>query len=217
MLFDLDGTLADSELLTDRAIRDVMKRHGHPGVRLPPRQTRGRTWDDIAAVLRKDFALAASRRALAAELAARWADGIDSVKPIPGARGAVARAARHVRIGVVSSSPAALVERLLARILGGRQLDRVVPPAARISADDVTRGKPHPEGYLLAARRLGVKPAECLVFEDSRAGLEAARAAGMRSAVVLHRCAEPTVCKRLASLSFRDYRALPAGFFRGPR
>lgn len=46
-------------------------------------------------------------------------------------------------------------------------------------AEDVTRGKPDPEPYLLAARQLGVDPARCVVFEDAPAGLQAGRAAGM--------------------------------------
>lgn len=50
-----------------------------------------------------------------------------------------------------------------------------------ISADDITRGKPHPEPYLLAATKLGVDPARCVVFEDAPAGLEAGRRAGMRT------------------------------------
>jgi sugar-phosphatase len=52
-------------------------------------------------------------------------------------------------------------------------------PEVLITADDVRRSKPHPDGYLAAAARLGVEPAECLVFEDAPAGIEAALAAGM--------------------------------------
>ncbi|MGY1434446.1 HAD-IA family hydrolase [Streptomyces reniochalinae] len=50
-----------------------------------------------------------------------------------------------------------------------------------IAADDITRGKPHPEPYLLAARKLGADPARCVVFEDAPAGLTAGRGAGMRT------------------------------------
>ncbi|MFF7165733.1 HAD family hydrolase [Streptomyces sp. NPDC008086] len=52
-------------------------------------------------------------------------------------------------------------------------------PKTLIAADDITRGKPDPEPYLLAARQLGVDPAHCVVFEDAPAGLQAGRAAGM--------------------------------------
>jgi mannitol-1-/sugar-/sorbitol-6-phosphatase len=52
-------------------------------------------------------------------------------------------------------------------------------PDVLITSDDISRSKPHPEGYLLAAERVGVAPADCLVIEDAHAGIEAARAAGM--------------------------------------
>jgi len=54
-------------------------------------------------------------------------------------------------------------------------------PRVLVCADEIQHGKPHPEGYLSAAKRLGRAAAECVVIEDAPAGLEAARAAGMRS------------------------------------
>lgn len=66
------------------------------------------------------------------------------------------------------------------RRLAEARLDAVgILPKTLIAADDITRGKPDPEPYLLAARQLGVDPAHCVVFEDAPAGLEAGRAAGM--------------------------------------
>ncbi|MEU9987942.1 HAD family hydrolase [Streptomyces sp. NPDC007971] len=66
------------------------------------------------------------------------------------------------------------------RRLAEARLDAVgILPKTLISADDITRGKPDPEPYLLAARQLGVDPARCVVFEDAPAGLQAGRAAGM--------------------------------------
>ncbi|AYN42277.1 HAD family hydrolase [Streptomyces dangxiongensis] len=66
------------------------------------------------------------------------------------------------------------------RRLAEARLDAVgISPKSLVSADDVTRGKPDPEPYLLAARQLGVDPARCVVFEDAPAGLRAGRAAGM--------------------------------------
>jgi sugar-phosphatase len=53
-----------------------------------------------------------------------------------------------------------------------------VPPSVLITADDVARGKPHPDPFLAAAERLGADPARCLVVEDAPMGLKAARAAG---------------------------------------
>ncbi|MEW2250248.1 HAD family hydrolase [Streptomyces sp. NPDC058733] len=66
------------------------------------------------------------------------------------------------------------------RRLAEARLDAVgILPKTLIAADDITCGKPDPEPYLLAARRLGVDPARCVVFEDAPAGLQAGRAAGM--------------------------------------
>ncbi len=55
-----------------------------------------------------------------------------------------------------------------------------------VTQDDVVNGKPHPEIFLYAARRMGVRPERCLVFEDSHLGIEAARSAGMAFVVVKH-------------------------------
>jgi sugar-phosphatase len=62
---------------------------------------------------------------------------------------------------------------------------QLVPPSVLVTADDVVHGKPHPEPFLEAARRLGVDPRRCLVVEDAPRGLEAARAAGCFTLAVL--------------------------------
>ncbi|WP_406228651.1 HAD family hydrolase [Streptomyces anthocyanicus] len=68
------------------------------------------------------------------------------------------------------------------RRLAEARLDAVgILPKTLVAADDITRGKPDPEPYLLGARALGVDPADCVVFEDAPAGLQAGRAAGMRT------------------------------------
>lgn len=80
-------------------------------------------------------------------------------------------------------------------------------PKTLIAADDITRGKPDPEPYLLAARTLGVDPAHCVVFEDAPAGLQAGRAAGMRTVALAatHQAHELT-----ADLVVEDLSALSA-------
>ncbi|GHI96719.1 HAD family hydrolase [Streptomyces olivaceus] len=68
------------------------------------------------------------------------------------------------------------------RRLAQARLDAVgILPKTLVAADDITRGKPDPEPYLLGARALGADPAACVVFEDAPAGLQAGRAAGMRT------------------------------------
>ncbi|GHC11169.1 MULTISPECIES: HAD family hydrolase [Streptomyces] len=80
-------------------------------------------------------------------------------------------------------------------------------PKTLVAADDITRGKPDPEPYLLAARMLGVAPADCVVFEDAPAGLQAGRAAGMTTVALAttHRAEELT-----ADLVVKDLSALSA-------
>ncbi|MGX1094641.1 sugar-phosphatase [Streptomyces albogriseolus] len=80
-------------------------------------------------------------------------------------------------------------------------------PKTLVAADDIIRGKPDPEPYLLAARMLGVAPADCVVFEDAPAGLQAGRAAGMTTVALAttHRAEELT-----ADLVVKDLSALSA-------
>jgi beta-phosphoglucomutase-like phosphatase (HAD superfamily) len=74
-------------------------------------------------------------------------------------------------------------------------------------------GKPDPEGFLLAARALGVEPAESVVFEDSEAGLLAARAAGMRSMFITCVAADIPENSARATATFTDYERLPPRFW----
>ncbi len=105
------------------------------------------------------------------------------------------------RWAIVTSAPRALAEVLLARAA-------LPAPAVLVTSDDVRANKPAPDGYLLAARLLGARPATCLVVEDSAPGVLSATAAGMRVVAVAngHSRAFPhgaTVVDRLEHLHFR--------------
>jgi sugar-phosphatase len=94
------------------------------------------------------------------------------------------------------------------RRLAEARLDAVgILPKTLIAADDITRGKPDPEPYLLAARELGVDPSHCVVFEDAPAGLQAGRAAGMTT-VALTTTHQPH--ELVADLVVTDLSALSA-------
>ncbi|MGA5572711.1 HAD family hydrolase [Streptomyces pseudogriseolus] len=103
------------------------------------------------------------------------------------------------RWAVVTSATRRLAEARLAAV--------GILPKTLIAADDITRGKPDPEPYLLAARTLGVDPADCVAFEDAPAGLQAGRAAGMTTVALAttHRAEELT-----ADLVVKDLSALSA-------
>ena len=210
LLFDLDGTLVDTENQTDEAIEAVVARHGVAGFSLPQVETRGRTWDHVAETVRSQTGIDVSVAALTEELLVHWSAVTAGAVAIPGAPQALrAAAASGLMLAVVSSSPRAVIARFLERL----EVAELVAPGARIGGDDVKRGKPDPEGFLMAARALGVDPAEALVFEDSRAGLLAARAAGMRSMFVTCCAGDIAANAAIATASFTDYRALPSGFW----
>ena len=210
LLFDLDGTLVDTETHTDQAIDAVVARHGITGFALPPTETRGRTWEHVAEVIRTRTAIDLPTAVLTAELLAHWNAATADAKPIPGAPDALrAAAARKLKLAVVSSSPRAVIGRFLEKL----GVAHLVDERARIGADDVRNGKPDPEGFLMAACALEVDPDESLVFEDSRAGLLAARAAGMRSMFVTCCAGDIAENAALATASLTHYRALPSSFW----
>jgi len=212
VLFDLDGTLIDTETQTDRAIETVASRHGVHGFSLPPAQTRGVRWLEVAETMRQRTGIGHPAEALAGELVDEWMVFVREAPALPGATDAcLTAAAAGLRLAIVSSSPRSVID-YFAEKLG---VAASVPPGARIGADSVSRGKPDPEGFLKAASALGVIPAECLVFEDSRAGLTAARAAGMRTMFITC-CADDVEEKRqLATGMLVDYQRLPPGFWSG--
>jgi len=208
-LFDMDGTLIDSEVHTDTAIRVIGERHGVADFALPHTETRGRTWGHIANVLKARAGIAADASALADEMLVYWSEIAADVTPIPGAPEALREAAHSLRLGVVSSSPRVVIDSFLARL----GVDDCIDRAARIGGDNVRASKPDPDGYLKGARALGVAPAESLVFEDSQAGLLAARAAGMRSMFITCCAADIPGNTALATASTRDYLSLPPRFW----
>jgi sugar-phosphatase len=164
LLFDLDGVLVDSLAAVNRSWRWWAARHG-----LDPEPflgSHGRPTRESIAELAPDL----DADAEAAVVDEREATDTDGVVALPGARAVLATDGAKA---IVTSG----IRRLaLARL----QAARLTPPAVLITADIVRQGKPSPEPYLLAAARLGVQPADCIVFEDAPAGVQAGKAAGMR-------------------------------------
>ena len=164
LLFDLDGVLADS---TASVVRHWSRWAARRGLDVDAllRVVHGRRAIDV--IREVTPALDAE-----AELAGAERDAPGGVVALPGAAALLARLpARHWAV-VTSGVRAVALARLRACALP-------VPPLL-VAADEIARGKPDPEGYLTAAARRGVAPADCVVVEDAPPGLAAARAAGMR-------------------------------------
>jgi len=171
VLFDLDGVLVESRDATERVWLDWALKHGIDEEQLRSAMHGVRSADVVRALLPDLDAVAVSE-----EIEARQAADVDGLRAIAGAVGAL-QALRADRVAVVTSATRPLALARLAAV-------GIEPPAVMVFADDVARGKPDPEGYLTAARRLGADPAEALVVEDAPPGIEAGRAAGMATVAV---------------------------------
>jgi len=172
LLFDMDGTIISSIAAAERIWGAWAAAHGLDVESFLPTIHGARSVDTIA-----NLALPgvdAQAEALGITLA-EIAD-VDGIVEISGA-GDFLRSLPQASWAVVTSAPLALATRRL-------QAAGMPVPAVLVTAEDVAVGKPHPAGYLLAAQRLGVDIADCLVFEDADVGIRAGEAAGADVVVV---------------------------------
>ncbi|MGH7373269.1 MAG: HAD family hydrolase [Candidatus Rokuibacteriota bacterium] len=180
VVFDMDGVLVDSEPFGFEALRRVMARHGLPYTEQENAEFLGRTTLESCRTLKARHGLPESAETLADWYIEGMLELIGRAPiPMPGVPEVLQRIrASGYRMALASSAEPRLIEANLAA-LSLRSLFEAV-----VSGTQVPRGKPAPDVFLAAAERLGVAPADCLVIEDSRNGLLAAKAAGMRCAVV---------------------------------
>lgn len=210
VLFDLDGTLISTEVHTDTTVTAVAARYGVTGYSLPHFETHGRTWMHVAETMLAQTSIRIPAATLAADLLEYWNEAVRAAPQIPGAAQAMQAAVESgLTLAVVSSSPRSVIDYFVTQL----GVADCVGAQARIGGDAVQAGKPDPAAFLLAARALGVEPAEALVFEDSRAGLQAARAAGMRSIFITCCAAEIPDNTLLATATCTDYHSLPPRFW----
>lgn len=180
VVFDCDGTLADTEPISDRAWADVLVERGYVPTEEDARATVGRPYRETFAHFAARVPLGdpdAFRTALRARFLTRFAtelelfaDAIDLLRTV---------AARGVPVGVASSSTHAHVVRVLDRA----QVTDLV--GVVVGSDDVRNHKPHPEPYLRAAAALGVDPVGAVAIEDTDVGVASARAAGLYTIAVV--------------------------------
>ena len=169
VLFDMDGTLVDSDAAVERSWRAWAREYdvdaGQVLAAMP-----GHPAADTAARMRPDLDGPAIEAAARAQLEREY-DDLDDVVAAPGAHALIVALERLGRLWAVVTSADA---RLAAARLGAAGITAPV----LVDREAVAEGKPDPEGYRLAAARLGVDPHECLVVEDTATGAAAGRAAG---------------------------------------
>ena len=167
VLFDLDGVLIDSTRCVERHWRQWAASHGLDADAILQMAHGVRNVDTM-----RRIAPHLDVEKEAAEFAAHEVADAEGVVAIDGAVSLLS-GLKGARWAVVTSCGAEL-----ARVR--MQTAGLATPPLLITGDDVTRGKPEPEPYLLAASRLGLQPAECIVIEDAPAGIQAGKRAGMQ-------------------------------------
>jgi len=220
IIFDFDGVITDSEILHFRAFNAVLARHG---VKL----TRQEYYRDYLGMSDVDCfkaliaegrlqidesrigALVAGKTRVFEELARTEGSIIEGVREF-----LKMLAQNYVRMAICSGALRAEIEMILEEANLRHYFEEIV------SAEEVTRGKPHPDGFLLALKKLNspgnhpIGPSQCVVIEDSRWGLQAANAAGMRTVAVTNTYEADQltnadkIVQRLDTLTVGDLQAL---------
>ncbi|MFB7776951.1 HAD-IA family hydrolase [Streptomyces bauhiniae] len=170
LLLDMDGTLVNSDAVVERIWRRWAAAQGLDGDEVMS-VVHGRQGHASMALLLPERPVEENLVDNARMLAEETAD-VDGVIEVPGAT---------AFLGALTGAPHALVTSADVALSTARMAAAGLPlPAIRVTAESVGASKPDPEGFLKGAAELGIDPADCVVFEDSGAGIAAGRAAGMR-------------------------------------
>jgi HAD superfamily hydrolase (TIGR01509 family) len=174
VVFDLDGVLIDSEERWDGARRAVVAERGGTWRDGATEAMLGMSSREWPLYLRDELGVPLEPEAIDAAVVEKLLAGYrDDLPLLPGGADTVRALAERWPLGLASSSNAPVIELVLAEA-GVAGCFR-----AWVSSEEVARGKPAPDVYLEAGRRLGVEPARCVAVEDSSNGIRAAAAAGM--------------------------------------
>jgi sugar-phosphatase len=187
-MFDMDGTLLDSQKSFDRIWGRWSRRNGVDYTKAAALMRGGRAFD----IVRRFAPLCPDPRREARSVEEEELIDLDDTTAIAGAKEFLAKLP-DARWTIVTSA----IRELARARLNAAGLPY---PDTLIAAEDVAEGKPSPVGYRLGARRLGCEPADCIVFEDTVSGVVAAEAAGARVVIV---AAEPSRASETLSLSGR--------------
>jgi HAD superfamily hydrolase (TIGR01509 family) len=175
VVFDLDGVIVDSEHVWEEVRAAYTREAGREYTDRATRDMMGMSSLEWSAYMASELGVPGTPEEINAAVVERMLARYGEAPPlIPGAAEAVRAIAARRPVGIASSSNPELIE----VVLRASGLAEVVSVA--VSSEDVAHGKPAPDVYLEAARRLGVEPSRCAAVEDSHNGIRSARAAGMR-------------------------------------
>jgi HAD superfamily hydrolase (TIGR01509 family) len=175
VVFDLDGVVIQSEEVWDEVREELTRGRGGRYGPEAQRTMMGMSSPEWSVYMHAELGIPDPPEEINTEVVRRMdARYRERVPLIPGAFAAVERVAARWRLAVASSSNRALIDAVLELSGLGRFFQ------ATVSSEEVGRGKPAPDVYLEAAKRLGVAPEACAAVEDSHNGIRSAKAAGMR-------------------------------------
>ena len=187
VVFDLDGVLLDTEELWDEARRRFSEERGADWPEDAQRAMMGMSSPEWSRYMHDVVGVPDSPEKVSAEVVKRLEALYREELPlVPGSLEAVERIATHWPLGIASSSNRPLID-LFLELTGTSDLFR-----ATVSSEEVSRGKPAPDVYLEAARRLRVAPTSTTAIEDSENGIRSAAAAGMRVIAIPNRVFLPS-------------------------
>ncbi len=209
VIFDMDGTLVDSEVLTEPAIMAFCHENGIDDANIACSEFFGASWASIEQRIVDYYPQLASNPNIATRLHEIFHKlGKDNPPAlINKASESVIAAHALMPTAIISSSYRESVEETIRRM----GIEEHVTYYA--GADDYGEPKPAPHGFLKAAEVLQTAPQNCLVFEDSIAGIRAAKTAGMRVVAVTFRSNDVSQATKLADLAITDFSELDENFF----
>ncbi len=182
VVFDLDGVLIDSERLWDQARREVVARHDGRWLDDATAAMQGMSSPEWSGYLRDTLAVDLTQDQIIDLVVADLLERYRRALPLlPGAIQAVRRIGQRWPLGLASSANRVVIDYVLAAA-GLREAFQ-----ATVSSEEVPRGKPEPDVYLEAARRLGQSPQACAAVEDSASGIRSAIAAGLAVVAIPNR------------------------------
>jgi HAD superfamily hydrolase (TIGR01509 family) len=179
VVFDLDGVLIDSEQVWNEVREQLAHERGGRWSERAQRDMMGMSSPEWSRYMHDVIGLPESAEEINREVVAQMLDRFAGSPPwIPGALDVVRKLSESWPLGLASSSNRELID----AVLNAGGIAELF--AATVSSEEVARGKPAPDVYVEAARRLGVDPADCTAIEDSHNGILSAKAAGMRCVAI---------------------------------
>jgi len=202
ILFDMDGTLVDSTQIVERAWGNWAARHN---LSLPHILAFSHGRPTLSTL--EHFRPGKDHSSDLEELARFEETETAGILAVPGAT-------EILRVMQTQNHPWALVTSAWRKLAETRVLAAGLPlPTVIVPIDEIQNGKPDPEGFLAAAAQLGVAPEDCVVFEDTRPGIDAGLRAGMQVIALLTTCPPEQLNHKPMIRDFRDIRIQPDGDF----